>query len=1019
MGDRLAALILCAAVSTAQAQPSRLQDDKTETEREVVSGVELRLPPGSDPSGFAGLVDVRLGQSVSIRGVRRSLERLFATGRLADVVVHAEPGERGTKIIFELTPRRQIGDIDVEGNHVLSRTAVRFASGLLSGGEFYPERIAEAERAVLLAYERRGYFNAKIRSQTLASANAVDVLFSIEEGSPTRVSGLSIAGHPGLRLWQVEDVIGLELGAILDRERLDRGIERLKQRLRDERFYRAQVGELAVTRRGELAAVVLPIDAGPRYTIHFHGNRSFRDRVLRAVLRYDGSESLDRGLIGRMVRRIASFYRYRGFYGVRIVPRDTWSPDQADAVLAFNIEEGVPLAIREVIFEGNRDVPSPELRAVLAQSIQANAPVPPGDIHPTDDPLDLEGRTATAQRTVEPDPDPSTVFVDDAYLEAAKLMTQMYHQRGFLGAQVSLASIEVDVPRESGVVRFEIAEGVQTVVREISSVGLPAGVGLLTDAGLAVGKGLSSAAIEQSRTATAQALARKGYLFARVTDSVTLSEDGKEARVVFQVDRGPAVHIGKIIVQGLARTHEEVVRANLQIRSGALLDPENLFDTQRSLALLGIFRTVGVKLIDPDVVEPVKDVVVELKERSRLDGNLFAGYSLVEGPAVGVDALYPNLFGSGANLSGRFKLNYILASGCAFTGSFCVVPSGSPDVQGLNGFGGRLNVSVHQPRLYSLLPAQVGWRLDLIGERVFRPSYLFTRYAGIAGLEWTVFKWLTASLQYELEHDRVRPESGGVVSILTQADQERLRFPFGIFTLHSLRPGMAIDFRDDPLNPHSGLLLSGYAEVSHHLSVHPSDTPPFPIFNLKAAGTATFYVPLASRVVLAISGRAGKVFHLQSDSQSIAPKRFFLGGTSSIRGFREDGLLPQDDREQLHREVANCRGLINPAGCTDRALALIQGQELPSKGGELFTTAKTEVRFPVFGSWDLGVFFETGNLWGQPDNFRPLELRYCAGAGVRYLFPIGPAALDVGFNLDPDRVVNESTFQVHFSVGLF
>ena len=992
-------------------------EEKGEPEGELVSSVELHLPAGSDPSGFAELVDVRVGQTVSSRAVRRSIERLFATGRLSDVVVKSIPAERGVKVVFELTPKQRIGSVDVDGNHVLTRAAIRQASGLLPGTEFYPERIKEADRAVRQAYQRQGYYGTQIRSELRPSAEGVDVVLSIEEGAPTRVSGLSVAGHPGLQFWQIQDAVGLQIGSILDRDKLDRGIEKLKRLLRIEHFYRAQLGEPIIVRQGETVSIALPLEAGPRYSIHFHGNRSFRDRVLRAVLSYDGSESLDRSLITRMARRLTSFYRYRGFYDVRIVPRDTWSPNEGEAVLAFNIEEGLPLTLTNLIFEGNEHISSAELKSLLAKSIEAKTPVPVGDVHPTDDPLDLEGRTETAQKTSEPDPDPSTVFVDDAYLDAAQDMEQLYRERGFLDAKVNLAAFDVEVHREAAQVRFEIIEGVQTIVREISSTGLPVGVVLTTDPRLAVGKGLSASAVEQSRTVITQSLGRKGYLFAKVTDSTTLSDDRRDARVLFKVEPGPAVRIGKIIIQGLGRTHEEVVRANLQIRSGAPLDPESLFVSQRSLALLGIFRTVGVKLIDPDVVEPTKDVVVELKERPRLDGNLLVGYSLVEGPAVGADVVYPNLFGRGVNLSGRVKLNYILASGCAFTNSFCVL-TGSTDVQGFNGFGGRAQISLQQPRLYSLLPARVGWRVDILGERVFRPSYVFTRYGAIPGLDWSVFRWLTASLQYEIEHDRVRSE-GGVISTLTIADQERLRFPFGIFTIHSLRPSVAMDFRDDPLNPHTGFMLSGYAEFSHHIISHPSQVAPFPIFNLKTAGTASFYVPMASRVVLAVSGSVGKVFHLQADSQSIPPKRFYLGGTSSIRGFREDGLLPQDTREQLHGEVANCRALIIPAGCTDRAIALIQGQEIPSLGGELFTAAKTELRFPVAGAWDLGLFFETGNLWTDPNLYRPLELRYSAGAGIRYLFPIGPAALDLGFNLDPDKVLNESTFQLHFSIGLF
>ena len=46
-------------------------------------------------------------------------------------------------------------------------------------------------------------------------------------------------------------------------------------------------------------------------------------------------------------------------------------------------------------------------------------------------------------------------------------------------------------------------------------------------------------------------------------------------------------------------------------------------------------------------------------------------------------------------------------------------------------------------------------------------------------------------------------------------------------------------------------------------------------------------------------------------------------------------------------------------------------------------------------------------------------LRYTAGAGLRYATPVGPLALDLGVNLDRDRVVNEPAAQVHFSIGLF
>jgi outer membrane protein assembly factor BamA len=982
---------------------------------EVVTGVQLHLPAGADPTGFAELVDVRKGDRLMVRAVRRSIERLFATGRLADVVARAVEEPTGLLLIFDLTPKKRVATIQVEGNHVLTRSQLLTASRLLERGEYYPERIEDAARKMTFAYQRHGYYRAQIQARVQDSTEGIDALFAVQEGEPTRIQGFTVAGYPGLPLIRLEDALELRIGAILDQDLLDAGVERLKVLLRTERFYRARVGEMTVSLKGIGAVVALPLDAGPKYTVHFHGNRSFRDRVLRGVLNYDGSEGLDRALIMRMARRLQTFYQYRGFYGARVDPREIRSPNEREAVLGFDIEEGLPLELRSVVFRGNENVSTAVLRKLVVESVQAKAPIPVGDVHPTDDPLDLEGRTGTAERTSEPDPDPSSVFVDDAYQEAAENMAQLYREQGYLGAKVALSTLDLDMENMTAAVTFEVSEGPQTVVREISYSGEPAGLDLAAETRIKVGSAMSQSAIEQTRTGLSRALGRMGYLFATVSSTVGTSPDRKNARVVFQIERGPQVHVGKVILQGLQRTHPEVVRFNLQVRSGKVLDPEDLFESQRNLARLGIFRTVGVHLIEPEAVDQTKDVVVELRERSRLDGNLLAGYSLAEGPQVGVDALYPNLFGRSVNLSSRFKLNY------AWLGAGAI-----PTLPGIRGLGGRANVSFQQPRIYSLLPAEVGARVDLVGERVFRPSYRFTRYAGIAGLDWAIFKWLNLSLQYELEHDRVYTSSTLLQALTapSSVDLQRLRFPIGIFTLHSLRQSVAADFRDDPLNPRRGVLLSGIAEVTRDIAVYPVDEhgaalPPFPIFTLKLSGNLTFYVPLGPRVVLALSGRAGRIFQLQADSKSIAPKRFFLGGTSTLRGFGEERLIPQDQRDELRQQAADCRQLILPAGCSRAATRLVAGDEVPSEGGELFTLGKSELRFPILQSWDMGVFFEAGNLWLLPERFVSTSLRYTAGAGVRYLFPIGPAALDLGFNLDPDRALNEPSFQVHFSIGLF
>lgn len=969
-----------------------------------VLAVELHLLSGADTSGLASLASGLKDRPLSRRAVRRVIELLYTTGRFADVVALASEVPGGVKLVFELTPKREILSVSVVGNRVLTREQVLEASRLSVGAEYYPERLRSAVQGVERAYHLRGYDQARVAVEQTERGLGLGLVLLVEEGPPTRLVGLSVSGSPGLPMARIKEAIALPVEAALDRKALERGLERLRAVYRDEQFYRARVGEPALLPSPGGVVLALPISAGPRYTFHFHGNRSFPDTILRAVLRYDGSETLDRSVISRMAWRLKSFYQSRGFRDVRVVPHEVRRPDAARAILAFNVDEGRPLYVEELLFEGNQALGTAELRRMVEEQIRSREPVVQGELTMMGDPLHVEGRAPRGGRVEAPQPEPATVLLDDAYREAAAAITAAYRERGFLKAEVRLRTVEIDVARGTARVRFEIFEGPRAIVREVSFSGAPAGFEPREELDQRAAMPLSAPAVERSREELLRALRKKGHLFAKVEARFELSEDGTIAKVDYGIDSGPAVTVGQVIVQGAVRTEQDVVLANLRLRPGVALDPDALFESQRELMLLGIFRQVVVRMLSPDVEEPVKDVVVELKERPRLFGEIGGGYSNVDGLRAFGDVVYPNVGGQGLNFSLRGRVSLVDAAL-------------QPVDPNFSGFGGRANIALQQPRFYSLLPLEVGARLDAIAERVFRPGYLFERLAGVAGLDYTGARWLSLALQYEIEGDHVdisvaRPDS------TTVADQERLRFDPGTYVLQTLRSTATLDFRDDPANPSRGLFLSATGELTGDLHGEQEDRT-LKIHTFKLAGNLTLYLPLAPRVVLALSARGGRFFFPSDARRTIAPKRFFLGGTATMRGFREDGMIAADRREDLAREVEECRLLANWMGCTQDARALMGGLELASEGGELFTLGKAELRFPAFRAFDLGIFAEAGNLWLKTNRFDALDLRYVAGAGIRYVTPIGPLAFDLGFNLLPDLRVNEQAFNVNFSIGLF
>ena len=156
--------------------------------------------------------------------------------------------------------------------------------------------------------------------------------------------------------------------------------------------------------------------------------------------------------------------------------------------------------------------------------------------------------------------------------------------------------------------------------------------------------------MEQLRLEVLRRLGRASYLFARVDALPDLVDGGRNARVVFRAQPGPAVRVGQVVVRGLQRTDENLVRRNLVVRPGRPLDPEEVYASQANLLALGIFRQVSVTMINPDAEEPVKDVLVEARERALLSGSGGVGYSTVDGPRVVGDLVFPEHFRAGHQL---------------------------------------------------------------------------------------------------------------------------------------------------------------------------------------------------------------------------------------------------------------------------------------------------------------------------------------------------------------------------------
>jgi len=403
------------------------------------------------------------------------------------------------------------------------------------------------------------------------------------------------------------------------------------------------------------------------------------------------------------------------------------------------------------------------------------------------------------------------------------------------------------------------------------------------------------------------------------------------------VEPGPYARWGGPDVEGLEQVERDHVASYVPWTEGEPVDVDDLGAYQRSLTQTDLFSTVVVTLpeapppVGPDgvVVAPVGVIVEEGPRRSvnaglRLDTEV--------GPLVRGGFLHRNLFGAGERLTVDAYLGVTEQ---------------------------RLNAGLAKPQF---LRDGQELRFGAEARHEETDAYDETAFTLAGGIsrrltpEWTV-------------------GAGGLLEIAEIND----RGDDQTVELIGLPTFVTYDDTDDPLNRTDG--LRGELRLTPFQGVIDGDVKPFFVADANLAAYRTVYEPQG--VVLAARTRYATIF-ADELADVPAPRRLYVGGGGSVRGYQTQMVGPLDARN-------------DPVG----------GRSAFELGAEVRTRIQGDIGGVAFldagaVSRDVVIDFGAG-------------LRYAAGVGFRYYSPVGPIRLDVAFPLNPRDVDN--TFEAYFSIG--
>jgi len=344
--------------STARAQqpqppPIVIKDVHVEGNRRVQDAVIL------------GRVKSTVGSAFNPTLLAEDIRSIFGLGFFDDVQLRVEDFEGGVKVVFVVTERPFVRDIDFVGNKKADRDTLQEKIDIKLGSVYNPVDVQRAVDKLRDYYEDEGYFEVQITPTVEKFADGdVRLIFNIVEGRQITIDKIVFRGNKGLTDAQLKDAMETKerqyfiLRGKVQRQRLESDIDRIIALYNDNGFIQARVEshDVAIDREQARVTITIVVVEGPQFRV---GEVKVTGVTLLPELEVERQILLKPGDVFSLTRvrdsvqGILNLYSTIGRASAEVTPRRDQLTEISQINLTFEITEGPEVYVERINISGN------------------------------------------------------------------------------------------------------------------------------------------------------------------------------------------------------------------------------------------------------------------------------------------------------------------------------------------------------------------------------------------------------------------------------------------------------------------------------------------------------------------------------------------------------------------------------------------------------------------------------------------------------------------------------------------
>ena len=334
-----------------------------------VSHLDVKGNRRIEKDAILGVMQTREGEIANPARLREDLKAIFKMGYFTDVKLDISDTPEGKVLTVLVKEKPAIKEIVIKGNHQVKRDKITEVMEIKLFSVASESAIKESINKIQNLYREKGFYEARVDYELVpVTPTEVNLVLHVDEGGKKTIKEINFAGNKSFKPKELRGVMEIKEKSFffpvnwltgsgkLDKDKLERDVEKLASFYYNHGYIKAKVGDPKIDVKGKYIYITIPIQEGPQYhvgTVNFQGDLLEDKKKLLQKIGIPKAKVYNREMLQTDLTTLSDLYADKGYANADINPLIKEDDQALKVDVTFDIHQGNKVYLERIEIAGN------------------------------------------------------------------------------------------------------------------------------------------------------------------------------------------------------------------------------------------------------------------------------------------------------------------------------------------------------------------------------------------------------------------------------------------------------------------------------------------------------------------------------------------------------------------------------------------------------------------------------------------------------------------------------------------